>query len=59
MNKKLAQLTAEEERALEKAVDFYRYVGKSDVEATRLAWTDIQKGFPRLKEYDSPTGSAE
>jgi len=48
MNKK--QLTIEEERAREKAVDFYRYVGKSEVEADRLAWEDIKKEFPRLRE---------
>jgi len=52
MNKKLAQLTVEEERAKEKAMDFYRYTGKSEVEADRLAWADIQKQFPRLKDYD-------
>ena len=53
MNKKLAQLTLEEERAREKAIDFYRYIGKTDVEATRLAWQDVQKAFPRLREYDA------
>jgi hypothetical protein len=52
MNKKLAQLTPEEERAREKAIDFYRYIGKSDAEATRLAWADVQKAFPRLKAYE-------
>ncbi|HWY68915.1 MAG TPA: hypothetical protein VNX88_09635 [Terriglobales bacterium] len=51
MNKKLAQLTVEEERAKQKAIDFYRYVGKSEAETIRLAWTDVQKAFPRLKEY--------
>lgn len=52
MNKKPAQLTLEEEQAREKAMDFYRYIGKTDVEATRLAWQDVQKAFPRLREYD-------
>ena len=47
---KLAQLTVEEDHAREKATDFYRYVGKSDAEADRLAWADIEKVFPRLKE---------
>lgn len=47
--KKLTPLTVEEDRARERAVDFYRYVGKSDVEAERLAWADIEKVFPRLK----------
>ena len=49
LEKKLTQLTVEEDRAREKAVDFYRYVGKSEVEADRLAWADIEKAFPRLK----------
>ena len=44
-----AQLTADEERAREKSMDFYLYVGKSDVEASRLAWADVQKEFPRLR----------
>jgi hypothetical protein len=48
MKKGQAQLTAEEERA-EKALDFYLYVGKTDVEASRLAWAEIQKEFPRLR----------
>lgn len=52
MKKEPAQLTVEEEQAKEKAIDFYRYIGKTDVEATRLAWADVQKAFPRLKEYD-------
>ena len=53
MKKELAQLTAEEERARERAMDFYLYIGKTDAEATRLAWTDLQKAFPRLRVYDS------
>lgn len=52
MSKKLVQLTLEEERMREKSIDFYRYIGKTDVEATRLAWEDVQKAFPRLREYD-------
>ena len=52
MKTTLAQLTTEEERARERALDFYRYVGKSEVDADRLAWADIQKGFPRLNGYD-------
>lgn len=53
------QLTVEEERAREKAMDFYLYVGKTDSDATRLAWADIQKAFPRLRAYDSATQVAE
>ncbi len=56
MKKRPVQLTAEEERAREKAMDFYRYVGKTDADVTRLARADIQKAFPRLKAYDSATG---
>lgn len=52
MKKEPAQFTVEEEQAREKAIDFYRYIGKTDVEATRLAWADVQKAFPRLTEYD-------
>ena len=59
MNKKFAQLTVEEERAREKAIDFYRYVGKTETEAIRLAWADIQKAVPRLRAYDSATEVAE
>jgi hypothetical protein len=32
---KLVQLIVEEERAQEKAIDFYRYIGKSEMEAIR------------------------
>jgi hypothetical protein len=52
--KKLAELTAAEERAMEKAMDFYRYTGKSEAEANRSAWADIQKEFPRLRDFESP-----
>ena len=59
MKKKPVQLTAEEERAREKAIDFYRYIGKTDEDAARLAWADIKKAFPRLRAYDSATEVAE
>jgi len=52
--KKKAQLSLEEQRAREKALDFYRYTGKSEAEAERLAWEDIKKEFPRLKGCDRP-----
>ena len=52
MDKKLVRLTGEEERSMEKAMDFYRYTGKSEAEASRLAWRDIQKEFPRLRDFD-------
>jgi hypothetical protein len=50
----LTQLTVEEKRAREKAVDFYRYVGKTEAEARRLAWADVRKEFPHLQECDMP-----
>jgi len=53
MKKELAQLTVEEKQERERATDFYLYIGKTDAEATRLAWTDLQKAFPRLSIYDS------
>ena len=59
MNKEPARLTVEEEQAREKAIDFYRYVGKTDAEAMRLAWADLQKAFPRLRGYESATEVAK
>lgn len=56
-NETLTQLTIEEKRAREKAIDFYRYVGKSEAEAQRLAWADVQKEFPRLQKCDMPPES--
>ena len=53
MKKEPAQLTVEEKQERERATDFYLYIGKTDAEATRLAWTDLQKAFPRLNVYDS------
>lgn len=49
----LARLTDEEQRANDRAVDFYRYVGKPGSEALSLAWTDVQLAFPRLQQYDA------
>ena len=48
------QLTPEEEWAREKALDFYRYTGKSEEDARRLSWADIKKQFPRLSECNLP-----
>jgi hypothetical protein len=60
MKQEQAQLTAEEQRAREKSMDFYLYVGKSDVEASRLAWADVQKEFPRLRnDRASSAGATE
>ena len=49
MNKGAAQLTVEEERARDRAMDFYRFIGKTEAEAMRLAWEDVEKAFPRLR----------
>jgi len=57
MKQEQALLTAEEKRAREKALDFYLYIGKTDVEASRLAWADVQKEFPRLRN-DAARGAA-
>ena len=51
--------TVEEERAREKAIDFYNYVGKTDIEAERLAWADVQKTCPRLRAYCNTREIAE
>ena len=48
----LRVLTVEEQRAREKALDFYRYVGKNEAEAHRLTWADVRKAFRRLKDLD-------
>ena|SRR5690242_4087720 len=50
--KKRTQLTAEEERAKDRAMDFYRFIGKTELEAMRLAWEDVEKVFPRLRARD-------
>lgn len=50
--KKLATLTPEENKAWEFAFSYYLDEGKDDDEADRLAWEDIQKEFPRLKDFD-------
>ena len=50
----LTRLTEEEKRAREKAIDFYRYVGKSEAEVQRLAWADVRKEFPHLQKGDLP-----
>jgi hypothetical protein len=57
MKIELLRLTLPEEHARERALDFYRYTGKSEVEAKRSAWEDIQKEFPRLREFDLPVNS--
>ncbi|HUS19539.1 MAG TPA: hypothetical protein VMZ25_07800 [Terriglobales bacterium] len=58
MGKKLVCLTVDESEAHDRAIDFYRYCGKPDAEVMTLAWIDIQRAFPRLKEYDAAEVSA-
>ena len=52
MPEKSAKLTAEEQNAYDRALDFYHYTGKSEAESERLAWSDIQKAFPRLLQFE-------
>lgn len=47
----LAHLSEEERHASERALDFYRYVGKPESEVASLAWSDLQLAYPRLQEY--------
>jgi len=39
--------------ASERALDFYRYIGKSEVEADRFGMGGHPERIPRLKGYDS------
>ena len=51
-SKQLAVLTVEEEKAWEHAFFFYVVdEGKTDAMADKMAWRDLQKEFPRLKEF--------
>jgi hypothetical protein len=52
MARKLAVLTPEEEKAWEFAFAFYVEDGLKDDEAGFSAWQDLQKEFPRLREFD-------
>jgi len=52
MARKLAVLTIPEEKAWQSSFEFYVNEGLKDDEADSLAWTDVQKEFPRLKAFD-------
>ncbi len=53
MTKHLVHLTVDEAKARDRAIDFYRYLGKSDADVNQLAWIDVQLAFPRLKAFAS------
>jgi hypothetical protein len=46
-----AKLTPEEDRAWEEAFLLYLDEGKTDAQADRAAWKDVQQQFPRLREF--------
>ena len=53
MRRKLAKLTAVEERAWEHAWRYHAIDGKQGQDrAANRAWRDLQREFPRLREYD-------
>jgi len=52
MKRKLAILTSAEEKSWQWAFEFYVNEGLKDDEADSLAWSDLQKEFPRLKSFD-------
>lgn len=52
MARKLTVLTVPEEKAWQWAFEFYVNDGLTDDEADSLAWSDVQKEFPRLKALD-------
>jgi len=49
--KRIAKLTAKENHAWEFAFCFYRENCKTDLQADKLAWRDLQLEFPRLKKF--------
>jgi len=51
MKRKLAVLTIAENAAWEKAFCFHVDSGMSDARADRATWKDIQKEFPRLRNF--------
>lgn len=49
--KERAHLTPEEDHAWEFALNYYLDEGKTPLQADKLAWRDIVKEFPRLKQF--------
>jgi hypothetical protein len=50
--KKLATLTPEEDKAWVFAFNYYLEEGKTENQADKMAWRDLKKEFPRLREFD-------
>ena len=50
--KNLATLTTKEDKAWEFAFTYHKDGGLSDSQADKLAWTDVQKEFPRLLKFN-------
>jgi len=50
-----ATLTAKEDKAWTYAMNYYLDQGKTDLQADKLAWRDMQKDFPRLRKFDGAT----
>ncbi len=50
--RRLARLTPYEEKCWVFGFCFYLDEGKSDFQADRLAWRDLQLEFPRLRKYE-------
>ena len=51
-SKKTTHLTPEEDKAWVHAFCYYLDNGYSKEKADKYAWLDLQKEFPRLKEFD-------
>ena len=49
--KKLANLVFSEDKCWVFYFCYFLDQGKTDLEADRLAWRDIQREFPRLRKY--------
>jgi hypothetical protein len=55
MNKNLATLTPEEEKAWQFAFWFWKDCGMTNARADHNTWEDLQAGFPRLRQFDGIT----
>lgn len=51
-NKRIAKLNPKENHSWEFAFCFYKDDGKTDLQADKLAWRDMQLEFPRLKSFE-------
>jgi hypothetical protein len=50
--KRIARLTATENKAWEFAFCFHREDTKTDLQADKLAWADLVLEFPSLRKFD-------